>query len=269
MKELLELLRKKSIVGEVSHISLNILLALSVYGLVYIGDWAVYVAVLLVLLSKWRIFAVRPRYWWANILANIVDIAVSLSLVALLTVASQSGAYSNYLEYSVVIFYVIWLVLIKPRSHKKWVVVQSLTTLFFGTWAIAEVSHMIPLWLVVVAMYVIGYGAARHVLAASEEGEMSLMSMVHGLVVAEVAWLIYHWNIAYGIRDMGDFRVPQMAIVVVALSVAMYSLFIGFKTLGKKRDALRAAEVLAPVIFALVIIVVLLAFFSSQGPGII
>lgn len=269
MKELLELLRKKSIIGEISHISLNILLALSVYALVYIGDWAIYVAVLLVLLSKWRIFAVRPRYWWANILANIVDIAVSLSLVVLLAVANESGIYSTYLGYGVVAFYVIWLVLIKPRSHKKWVIVQSLTTLFFGTWAIAEVSHLIPLWLVVLAMYIIGYGAARHVLTNFEENEMSLISMVYGLVIAEVSWLIYHWNVAYGVRDMGDFRVPQMAIVVVALSVAMYSMFVGFKTLGKKRDALRTAEVMAPVIFALVIIIVLLVFFSSQGPGII
>lgn len=269
MKQLLEVLRKKSIFGEVSHVLLNILLALAVYGLVYIGGWAIYTAVFLVLLSKWRIFAVRPRYWWANILANIVDISVSLSMVVLLTIASESGVYSTALEYGVVASYIIWLVLIKPRSHKNWVLVQAVTTLFFGTWAIAEMSHMMPMWLVVAAMYVIGYGAARHVLTTFEESDMSLVSMVHGLITAEVAWLIYHWNIAYGLRDMGDFRVPQMAIIVVALSLAMYKMLLGFKTNDKKSDVLKSADILAPVVFACVVIVVLLVFFSSQGPGII
>ncbi len=269
MKKLPKLLGKKSIFGEISHVLLNILLAVAVYSLVYIGDWAIYIAIVLVLLSKWRIFAVRPRYWWANILANIVDITVSLSMVVLLTIASQSGLYSQYLEYGVTLTYIIWLVILKPRSKKQWVVAQSVVALFFGTWAMAEISHVIPLWLLVTTMYVVGYGAARHVLAVLDENEMSLISMVYGLLIAEIAWLIYHWNIAYGVRVMGDFRVPQMAIIVVAFSLAVYKLFGGMRQIETKRELLKTTEILAPIVFALVVIIALLVFFSSHGPGII
>ena len=39
------------------------------------------IAILLILLSKWRMFAVRPRYWVANLIGNGVDIMVAVSLV--------------------------------------------------------------------------------------------------------------------------------------------------------------------------------------------
>jgi hypothetical protein len=37
---------------------------------------------ILVLLSKWRMFAVRPRYWLANVRANMTDLIVGLSIVS-------------------------------------------------------------------------------------------------------------------------------------------------------------------------------------------
>ena len=50
-------------------------------------------ALALVVLSKWRIIAVRPRFWWANIQANLVDLTVGIGVVGLM-----------YLPTSVVLF---------------------------------------------------------------------------------------------------------------------------------------------------------------------
>src|ERR1051326_6294486 len=61
------------------HLGLNILLPILAYVLVRIEF--VPLAILLVLLAKWRIFAVRPRYWLVNIASNGVDILVGISLV--------------------------------------------------------------------------------------------------------------------------------------------------------------------------------------------
>jgi hypothetical protein len=61
------------------HVGLNIALPLVAYILVR-TDF-VSIAVLLILLSKWRMFAVQPRYWIANLIANGVDIMVGVALV--------------------------------------------------------------------------------------------------------------------------------------------------------------------------------------------
>ena len=42
-------------------------------------------AVAVVLLSKWRIFAVKPRFWPANVRANAVDTIIGLSTVVFMT----------------------------------------------------------------------------------------------------------------------------------------------------------------------------------------
>src|SRR4051794_37994319 len=61
------------------YIGLNLLLPLLAYILVRIDF--VSVAIVLVLLSKWRMFAVRPRYWVINLIQNGVDIMVAVSLI--------------------------------------------------------------------------------------------------------------------------------------------------------------------------------------------
>src|SRR5258706_5831574 len=61
------------------YILLNIMLPITAYILVRIDF--VGLAILLVLLSKWRMFAVRGRYWIANLIQNGVDIMVAGSLI--------------------------------------------------------------------------------------------------------------------------------------------------------------------------------------------
>src|SRR3954447_5805850 len=65
--------------SHLAHIALLILLPILAYVLVRIDF--VSLAILLIFLSKWRMFAVRPRYWLANLVANGVDIIVGISLV--------------------------------------------------------------------------------------------------------------------------------------------------------------------------------------------
>jgi hypothetical protein len=45
-------------------------------------------ALALILLSKWRMLAVRPRHWPANIRANSVDLIVGLSILTFMTQSS-------------------------------------------------------------------------------------------------------------------------------------------------------------------------------------
>src|SRR5436190_766658 len=62
-----------------AHIGLNLLLPILAYVLV--RATFVWPAILLVVLSKWRMFAVRPRYWMVNLISNGIDITVAVALI--------------------------------------------------------------------------------------------------------------------------------------------------------------------------------------------
>ncbi|MBI3624389.1 hypothetical protein HY218_02020, partial [Candidatus Saccharibacteria bacterium] len=63
----------------------------------------VQLAMILILLSKWRMFVVRPHYWVANIRANAIDLMVGLSLVVFM---SHTDAGSWQLLWAIV--YGVW-----------------------------------------------------------------------------------------------------------------------------------------------------------------
>ena len=64
------------------HVILNILLGVgAIFVTVVSGSWII--GFILVLLSKWRMFAVRSHYLWLNVKSNLVDLIVGFSLVLL------------------------------------------------------------------------------------------------------------------------------------------------------------------------------------------
>lgn len=260
--EFLKASRRKNVFSEILHVVLNVALASAVLALVATGSVAL--AFLLVVVSKWRILAVRPRYWWANIQANVVDLTVSLGVVVLMYLAGAAPSYGVNLQIGIAILYALWLIVLKPRSGERWVVAQSAVSLFIGTWALLATGHIISLGVVVAGMYIIGYGAARHIIALKEEGQPSLVAMVFGLLMAEIAWAEYHWTVGYGGEMMADLKVAQGAIVVTLvgfLAERLYSLHAGERTVRK-------ADVIIPTVFVVSIIAVLVIVFSS-GTGII
>lgn len=263
--DLLKSPRHKSLFGEVLHILLNLVLAVALFALVYIESMTV--AVALVLVSKWRVLAVRPRFWRANVLANIVDITVSLSVVGLMYLASSTH-YSDLskvtLQAGIATIFAVWLLFIKPRSSQRWVNAQAAIALFLGIWVISALAHTMWLWAVVVLFYVVGYGAARHVLVNRDEDEPGLVSMIFGLVIAELGFISYHWMIAYGSQDMGDFKVSQFAIVGLLVGAICQILY----TAITDKKSLKSSDVLAPVVFSVVTIAALVIVLGSAGTGI-
>ena len=64
------------------HVLMNILLGVGSISVTLIsGSWIL--GIILVLISKWRIFAVRPRYWLLNLKSSLVDLIVGASFVVL------------------------------------------------------------------------------------------------------------------------------------------------------------------------------------------
>ena len=256
--EFLKSSKRRSVVSELIYIVLNVALAVAVLGVV----WAIespLPAFVLVLLSKWRVLAVRPRYWFANVQANLVDIIVSLSVVVLLYAAS--GAFVTQIILTGL--YIAWLLYIKPRSKRIFVAIQAGTAVFLGVTALMSVSYDWMSSMVVVPMWLIGYSAARHILGSYDEAHISFYSLVWGLVVAELGWLMYHWTFAYALPGVGDIKLSQTSIIVLAISFLAERFYTSYTEHG----SVRSSDVTLPTLLSVSLVIVLLAFFNTISSG--
>ncbi len=260
--ELIKTARKHgTLVSELIYIFLNVSLALGVLVLVYLFSDLPVLAYILVFLSKWRVFAVRPRFWWDNFQANFLDLLLGLSVVTMLWQAKSVFI----LQIVITILYVLWLVILKPMASRVAIQTQAAVAQFVAITALYSTSYMWPSWPVVLGMWVIGYISARHALGAfDEEDDITLLSILWGLFVAELGWLAYHWSIAYSIVATGSiFKIPQIAIIVTVLgyfTARMYNLYT-----SKKKVTFN--DYLWPAVFAGSIILILLLFFNTIDPN--
>lgn len=250
--------KRRTLLSEIVYYGLNIGLAGAIL-LVVLAIESPVSAFALVLLSKWRVFAVRPRYWTANIKANLVDVIVGLSVVILLYAASGSIG----VQLGLASLYVVWLLFIKPRSAHVFVAAQAAIAVFFGVSALMSVSYAWASSAVVICMWVIGYSAARHLQSSYEEPHRSFFSFLWGFLFAELGWLGYHWNFAYTLPGFGAVKLSQVAIIALALSFMAERLYASYHQYGK----VRSGDVLLPVIFSISTILAILLFFNTLSSG--
>ena len=254
------MLRKgRNVLSAIVHAILNVALAVTSTAVTVIsGSWIL--GVLLVLLSKWRVVAVRPRYWWLNIKANLVDYIVGISMVLLVYIAGTSML--NAWHIVLTIIYVIWLVIIKPRSSEKANELQSIFAVFFGTFATAIMADSLNDPLVsTILCFIIGYGASRHILMQGEDHDYTLSTFIFGLLFAEIAWVLYHWTITYSL-NLGsiNFIIPQLPI---AVSLLFFVFMRGYKSAVRHDGKIRTDDILLPIIFSALLMFVMVFFFST------
>lgn len=245
--------RRRNMLSEIIYVLLNVAVAGAILGIVLAVESPL-PAFALVVLSKWRVLAVRPQYWIAHIIANAVDIIVSVSFVILLYAAS--GAL--FVQLGLTLLYVAWLLLLKPRSKRQLVVIQAGVSVFVGVSALAQVSYSWWSSAVVLAMWVIGYATARHVLSAYKEPHFQLLSLVWGVVVAEIGWMTYHWTFAYALNVTGKLMLAQVAIIVLLLSFLAERVYASYH----HHQSVRMPDVILPALLSLSSIGLLLTVFG-------
>lgn len=253
--EFLRTSRRRTVLSEAVYILLNIALAVAVLELVRVFNSPL-PAFGLVLLSKWRVLAVRPHYWGAHIVANMVDIIVGLSMVVFLFAAMASLP----TQIGLVVLYIIWLLFIKPRSKHTYVVAQGSIALFLGIAALDQMSY--DWWAsgVVLATWIIGYSAARHILiGAYKEPHAPLISLIWGLVMAEIGWMTYHWTIAYDLRFAGALQLSQAAIISLLLSFLAERAYASYRA----NSHVRVSDIVLPALLSISVIILLITVFGS------
>lgn len=244
--ELIKSAARRSKVSDVVYVILNLVLAGAVLGLT-VAFQPPYVAYLLVLLSKWRVFGVRPRFWWANLQANMVDLLVGISAVTLIWQASGT----LIIQILLAVLYAGWLLMLKPRSTRRFMVLQAGVSQFLSLTALFSVAHYLDSGFIVILCALVGFVTARHVLTSYEEDDSMLLSAIWGFLIAELGWLCYHWVVAYEITS--TLLLPQVAIIAGLFS------FVAIRFYNAKyHDKSIAKAVRAPFLFSLAVLAILL-----------
>ncbi|MBC7581254.1 hypothetical protein H7097_00100 [Aeromicrobium sp.] len=175
------------------HLGLLILLPLAMFVLIRLGDTFTRLAYAIVLLSKWRMFAVRPRFWLAIIRANSVDIIVGLSVVLFMTHSS-----SQWLQLVWAAAYGVWLIYLKPATSMVMTAIQAAIGQLFGLMAIYSVWAGQPFAVLILSTGAVCLLSARHFFDTFDEPYAKLLAYFWGYLGAALAWLLSHWLLFYG-----------------------------------------------------------------------
>ncbi len=238
--------KRRSRLSESAYIALNVAMAITLL-IIVLAVQSPWLAFGVVLLSKWRIFAVRPRFWFANLVANMVDIIVGVSMVILLYGASGY----LWLQVGLTVLYTIWLLFIKPRSKRSLVAVQAAAAVFLGITALSMVSYSWDVVFFVAVMWIFGYVVARHVVGSYDEPMTEIYSLITGLLFAELGWIGYHWLIAYPLPGFGLVKFSQLALFVTLFCFVAERSYASYH----KHGVVRKADILMPVMLTVSIMI--------------
>ena len=259
--EFLRVVRRRSVLSETIYILLNLALAAGILILT-IATGSPLLAIALVLLSKWRVLAVRPRFWFAHVEANMVDMIVSVSVVILIYIAGQSDK-GFAVQLLLAVLYEAWLLVLKPRARRSYVAVQAAVAITVGSFALESLSYEWPSSLVVLVLWLIGYACARHVLTAYSDDDIRFMSLIWGFITAEIGWLAYHWTIAYTLPFGGGLKLPQATLLLLGIS------FLAERTYASyvKHQTVRLNDIMLPLLLVVGVIFILMTVFDSASIG--
>jgi hypothetical protein len=231
------------------HYALLVMLPLLVFVLIRLEF--IVLAFIVVILAKWRMFAVRPRFWPANIRANAVDIMFGISIVVFMQDAP--GLLGQFL-WSVV--YGIWLLYVKPKSGTLWISIQAGLTQFAALSALYVAWGEGPLYGLSLATGLICYLSARHFIDSFDEIYARLLSYTWGYFGAALAWLLGHWLLTYQFLAQ-----PTLLLSAVGYGLAALYYFDHYERLGK---TLRRQ-----LIFIMIAIVLVVLTFSDWGDKVV
>lgn len=229
------------------HLGLNLLLPLALLVLARIHFYQI--GLLLILLSKWRMFAVRPRYWAANVRANAIDLIVGVSILVFM---ANSATAAWQLVWTVV--YASWLIFLKPGEGVFKVSLQAIVGQTAGLMMLFVGWGGAPLYILVAASWLICYVAARHFLTAFEETHTELYATIWGYFAGALTWVLGHWLLYYR-------NVAQVTLLLTVLAFGLGTLYYLERT--DRLSTLLQRQIVF-IMIAIVVVVIVFSDWSSK-----
>lgn len=245
MRQFLVKIRPVQGFAKIAHTFLTVLIPIGVLVLVRLNFYQL--AFSLVLLSKWRMISVKPRFWAANIRANSIDIIVGISIVSFMT---RTTNISVQLLWALI--YAIWMIYIKPGSKLRLVSIQAFIGMILGLTAEYLSWGGASLFLLTLTSGLICFFAARHFFDAFDEPYSRLLSYTWGYFGSAISWLLAHLLIYYGFLAMP--------------ALLLGSLGYGLGTLYYLDHHSKVTRIIKQqIVFIMIALVILVITFSNWG----
>ena len=252
MDDVLRRLKPTKGFSSLAHNSLLAALPLIIFALVRLNQSQfTQLAIALIVLSKWRMFAVRPRFWLANIRANSIDLIVGFSIVVFMLHSS-----SAWLQFAWAIAYIIWQIYLKPANSALMIAIQATLGQLAGLCALYLFWSDGPIYGLTALTGLICFLAARHFFDAFEESYSRLLSYLWGYFGAATAWLLSHWLLYFG-------PISQPTIFLISIGYGVSALYY----LDHNDKLTRALKQQLIAIMLVIILVVII--FSDWGSKVV
>lgn len=235
--------------SNIFHLLLTVVLPLSVYVLVRLN--LVQLAIVLILIGKWRILSVKPRYWLPLIRSNAVDIIVSIAIIIFMINSS-----SALVQLIWTASYAMWLVLIKPSSSVFGVSLQAFLAFVAGLVAVYLEWGGSTSGIIMIMTWIICYSVAWHFFSSFNESHASFLSNLWGLFGASLAWVLSFWLLYYQVFS-------QVTLLLIVLGFGLATLYYLDQT-----DRL-STLIRRQLIFGMIAVVLITLVFSDWGSKII
>jgi hypothetical protein len=248
MRPLLHKIKPAAGISPVLHVALRIALPIAVLILSSLSI-DIWLPLLVVFLSKWRIFAVRPRFWPTNLRANAIDIIFGVAIVVFM---ADTDSATVRLVWAAV--YALWLLVVKPRSSMVSISLQAGIGQLMGLSALFIAWSHMPLILLVLSAGSICYLSARHFFDAFSEPYAKMLSYIWGYFGAALMWVLGHLLLSYP-RPSGPVTQPTLFLSIIGYSLGAIYYLEHYDRLSKlvKRELLFLCA--ATVVFLLVSLV--------------
>jgi hypothetical protein len=200
--------------SHVLQLGLVTLLPVLLFVVLRINYLGIQLALALVLLSKWRIFAMRPRFWPAILRANGVDIMVGVSAVVFMQLSVDRPLVQLFWA----VLYALWLLFVKPGTTLAMVSAQAFVGQIAALMALYLVWANGPLYGLVAVTALICYLSARHFFDSFDEPYSRMLAYLWAYFAASVVWVLGHWLLFYGL-------IAQPVIVLTTLGYGLAVLY--------------------------------------------
>lgn len=253
--------RTANLVSNAIYVLLNIVLVLSIVGVVDLFN-SPWLGLVIVAISKWRVFSVQIRFWWANLASNFTDLLVGISYVFLI---SYIGYEQIHYQIGLAGLYLIWLLLIKPGTTVLKIMMQGLIAIFATNVVLSLFAYDWHIVLFLLAEMFVAYNVMGHYLKNSEFDMRytRLMSGVWAVTMAELAWIYWHWMIGYPF--LAGITISQFAITSTLIT------FLAYKALNLTNQAPGVErryvlnDLITAVIFTIILVIIMILFFSKPA----
>lgn len=215
MKQLSSKIKPSSTLWQIAHFLYVVLLPIILY--ICVNRGLVLLGIGFVALSKWRVFAIRPRYWVASLRANAVDLSVGIS-----TAIFMSQTQSALIQLIWAVSYAFWLIVIKTLTSTAGVSIQALIAFVYGLMAIYLAFGGSAMGLLILLTWALCYSVAHHFLSSFEELHIKFIANIFAFFGAALTWILSHWLLFYGI-------VAQPALLLMIIGVYLSILYALYK----------------------------------------